>query len=355
MSWPLMDECGSHVFVVLPRRRKTDSEARGWVRSCRCEPGTLPQAVDRWMVSAGGVWESQALEVLLMPSEPARDDHFDLCREVHEGLSPESTLVTVQSPLVGQGIFQYIVDNSVLRSFGKGLRHCLSRSLDDFHQSAISPWGSLVAGREMGDGWLQTTASTFLPMVIGGVPVLILKVESDFIVDNSELQTSTKGMRHRRTRRLDDLHPHGHSFWGSIVKGVNLGDGWVRLSSTGLFLPTHLKGVPVVVSNTPQLFKLPRDVAVEDCKEREYVLDNSKLRAATKGMRHRKGKSLQDFHERAHTAWGDKLIGVRDGLVLAHAHQRHSGGVSFRITGAVEEGSRTGRGLLHSRDRVRGD
>mmetsp|Transcript_60488 Transcript_60488/g.197967 ORF Transcript_60488/g.197967 Transcript_60488/m.197967 type:complete len:1657 (+) Transcript_60488:82-5052(+) len=284
-------------------RRKNDLDARGWARSSRCEPGTLPQAAERWMVSAGGVWEAQPLALAARPPEPVPDEG--------EPLPKLGDVVLIE------GAAEYILDNSMLRSSSQGVRRCLSRSLDDFHATAITNWGQTLTGTDMGDGWLQCLDQTFLPMEMSNVPVLIHKVEGEFIIDNSELQYSTKGMRQRRARRWDDLHPHAHSFWGSIIKGIDLGDGWVRISSTGLYLPTHVNGVQVVVRQTAMQVP-PAEPLVEDKVEREYLLDNVRLKAATKGMRHRKGRALDDFHERAHTVWGATVRGkaLGDGWLM---------------------------------------
>lgn len=76
---------------------------------------------------------------------------------------------------------------------------------------------------------------------------VIENAEAEYIVDNSILKAKSKGLRHRRTKHLDDLSgDDGGTAWGGAVRGVDEGDGWLRLPATGTFVPFSVNGVPVL-------------------------------------------------------------------------------------------------------------
>merc|ERR1712039_532689 len=105
-------------------------------------------------------------------------------------------------------------------------------------------------GVDMGDGWIRVTATgRYVPMTLQGVSVLTRLVEAEYRADNSLLQARTAGVQHRHSKDLKDVikeEEGSRTKWGDTVIGVDLGDGWLRLSN-GHFVPTALDGVPVLI------------------------------------------------------------------------------------------------------------
>ncbi|CAE7330590.1 pntB [Symbiodinium pilosum] len=66
---------------------------------------------------------------------------------------------------------RFRVDNGFLRADSKGLGFRRTKDLQDMIPGALALWGSCVAGIDEGDGWLRVGAR-FLPMFVGGIPVL---------------------------------------------------------------------------------------------------------------------------------------------------------------------------------------
>merc|ERR1719210_1507805 len=46
---------------------------------------------------------------------------------------------------------------------------------------------------------------------------------------------------------FDDVAPKAGIVWGSTVRGTDAGDGWLRCSLNGLFLPKRINGMPVLL------------------------------------------------------------------------------------------------------------
>jgi len=70
--------------------------------------------------------------------------------------------------------------------------------------------------------------------------------EKQFIVDNRLLKHSGPGMSYRLSKRLSDTKgKEDMATWGSIVTGVNEGDGWIRVGKDK-YLPTMVRGIPVI-------------------------------------------------------------------------------------------------------------
>lgn len=67
-----------------------------------------------------------------------------------------------------------------------------------------------------------------------------------YIADNSELRAPTAGLAYRVSKRHDDKHQQGLTVaWGSIVRGIDEGDGWLKSGSH--YLPLEVKGIKVLV------------------------------------------------------------------------------------------------------------
>jgi len=75
----------------------------------------------------------------------------------------------------------------------------------------------------------------------------------EFLVDNSELQASTKGLGYRLSKHLHDKDGAELAEWGTLVLGIDQGDGWVKVGRR--YLPTKLNGKNVI---TGDIIGLPR-------------------------------------------------------------------------------------------------
>lgn len=99
------------------------------------------------------------------PSSAAEPQHRILA------LRPESLAEVVPRQ---RDTYAYLVDNSLLKSEKPGLGYRLSANLEDGDYTAAgAPWGSIVEGRDVGDGWIQV-GNRFLPTELSGVRVLAL-------------------------------------------------------------------------------------------------------------------------------------------------------------------------------------
>jgi len=68
----------------------------------------------------------------------------------------------------------------------------------------------------------------------------------EFLIDNSRLHHKGPGLAFRASKRLDDtIGRDAFAVWGSFVTGVYEHDGWLEVG--GQYLPTTVKGVPVVL------------------------------------------------------------------------------------------------------------
>jgi len=286
--------------------RKDDCEAKGWARSGRVDPGTLPSAAGDWKASSrgGGGWHAQPqLRVEVVGpggGSPGVAEEGPLSLAATSGaLQPSLKQAALEGQLAQAKVAdeaEFILDNSLLEATTLGVRHCLSRSLDDAHETLVTPWDCSVKGVDSGDGWMMCADGCFLPFMLNGKTVLYRKVELDYRLDNNMRKDDSNGMRHRLSRSLDDLHPTAHSFWRSWVRGVDLGDGWLRVSASRTYLPMSVDGTLILIPEAELLH--------------EYVLDNSKLKATTKGMRHRVSMDVENLHPTAHTRWGRRVIGA---------------------------------------------
>lgn len=68
----------------------------------------------------------------------------------------------------------------------------------------------------------------------------------EFVLDNRELQSSSKFMRLRRTKQELNFDPKVTAAWGQIVVGRDLGDGWFQDRATQLFLPMSIDGLQIL-------------------------------------------------------------------------------------------------------------
>jgi len=67
---------------------------------------------------------------------------------------------------------------------------------------------------------------------------------SDYLVDNSHLQVATKGVPFRFSKDTKQRDLRTIAFWGSMISGVDEGDGWLRVGDC--YLPMEVNGKPVI-------------------------------------------------------------------------------------------------------------
>mmetsp|Transcript_22272 Transcript_22272/g.61726 ORF Transcript_22272/g.61726 Transcript_22272/m.61726 type:complete len:694 (-) Transcript_22272:88-2169(-) len=71
---------------------------------------------------------------------------------------------------------------------------------------------------------------------------------SNYVTDNSRLQHVSKGIAYCFSKDSTDTDPGSIAFWGSVVQGVEEGDGWLRVG--GCYLPMTLDGKQVIFKAT---------------------------------------------------------------------------------------------------------
>jgi len=65
------------------------------------------------------------------------------------------------------------------------------------------------------------------------------------MIDNAELQHKGRALGFRHSKDLEDIHSERRgAAWGTVVHGVDEGDGWLKVEE--LYLPMTLNGVVVV-------------------------------------------------------------------------------------------------------------
>lgn len=68
----------------------------------------------------------------------------------------------------------------------------------------------------------------YLPMALGDARVLMNKGGDIWLVDNCVLETSSPGLGYRRSKKSDDrVGEDSFAAWGTFVKGIDTGDGWL--------------------------------------------------------------------------------------------------------------------------------
>eukprot|EP00930_Biecheleria_cincta_P069655 TRINITY_DN5736_c0_g1_i1.p1 TRINITY_DN5736_c0_g1~~TRINITY_DN5736_c0_g1_i1.p1 ORF type:complete len:527 (-),score=107.04 TRINITY_DN5736_c0_g1_i1:126-1706(-) len=68
----------------------------------------------------------------------------------------------------------------------------------------------------------------YLPKFINGVPVLVMEAPNVYRVDNGRLRARSAGLGYRLSRCMGDKDASSTAKWGSLVRGTDAGDGWIR-------------------------------------------------------------------------------------------------------------------------------
>jgi hypothetical protein len=66
-----------------------------------------------------------------------------------------------------------------------------------------------------------------------------------YLVDNTQLGAKSRGLAYRRTKRLEDRAGTTLAGWGGVVKGLDQGDGWLKLGNDR-YLPIVVNGIRVL-------------------------------------------------------------------------------------------------------------
>jgi len=72
------------------------------------------------------------------------------------------------------------------------------------------------------------TPTLYLPLRVDGKEILFKRQGNEYLVDNSELQSTAPGIAYRECMDLSDKTDRIVP-WGSIVKGVQVSDDWMQL------------------------------------------------------------------------------------------------------------------------------
>lgn len=78
-------------------------------------------------------------------------------------------------------------------------------------------------------------------------------VRTPWLVDNSKLKATTRGISYRTSKDIIDKDPAAIVEWGSVVNGVDMGDGWLVVgesSSWHNYLPFQVNGKDVLTPQT---------------------------------------------------------------------------------------------------------
>eukprot|EP00930_Biecheleria_cincta_P028930 TRINITY_DN20133_c0_g1_i2.p1 TRINITY_DN20133_c0_g1~~TRINITY_DN20133_c0_g1_i2.p1 ORF type:complete len:1123 (-),score=191.55 TRINITY_DN20133_c0_g1_i2:15-3383(-) len=93
--------------------------------------------------------------------------------------------------------------------------------------------------------------------------------ECSWYCDNQQLRANTDGIGYRYSKDLDDKVAEKTARWGSVVRGIDCGDGWVKVN--GMFLPLALNGKQVLLPTTAASKERPSTVPGFTTGDWEYV------------------------------------------------------------------------------------
>eukprot|EP00413_Alexandrium_margalefii_P012819 CAMPEP_0204536216 /NCGR_PEP_ID=MMETSP0661-20131031/14295_1 /ASSEMBLY_ACC=CAM_ASM_000606 /TAXON_ID=109239 /ORGANISM="Alexandrium margalefi, Strain AMGDE01CS-322" /LENGTH=402 /DNA_ID=CAMNT_0051542733 /DNA_START=65 /DNA_END=1273 /DNA_ORIENTATION=+ len=107
----------------------------------------------------------------------------------------------------------------------------------------------IVTGRGQMNLWNIHVSDEFPGFDLPNVPASLLRRtlkpgQTDWLVDNSWLHHSGKGIKYRYTKSVGNKSID-YAPWGSLLTGTDEQDGWLRTESG--FVPFEVNGVPVLV------------------------------------------------------------------------------------------------------------
>merc|ERR1719150_2206132 len=72
-----------------------------------------------------------------------------------------------------------------------------------------------------------------------------LEVGDEYLLDNSQLQSSAAYIAYRYSKNMEDKDESRIAAYGSVVHGVDQGDGWLQVGDR--YLPMVIRGVKVLI------------------------------------------------------------------------------------------------------------
>lgn len=227
--------------------------------------------------------------------------------EGFEVLAPEAVFLEDCAALAASEEMEYLVqaaDTGVIPKDSVGIAYRFSKAVEDMDMSATAIWGIVVTGTDEGDGWLRV-GNRYLPMAVNGVEVLTPKDATEFIVDNRQLQSNAAGLAYRFSRNLEDKDlregPVGGPPFGTIVLGVDMGDGWVKVRNR--FLPMEIDGARVLLPTNEEFSACPAGVQGVDLKSDEGI-EKTGPDSGLVGDRETLQKELEELYRELHRRMG---------------------------------------------------
>lgn len=186
------------------------------------------------------------------------------------------------------------------------------------------------------------TMQLYLPMAVGNTKVLINKGADHWLVDNSVLNNSTSGLGYRRSKKSDDrVGSDSSATWGTLVRGVDTGDGWLltnphelpdpalqkaeskvlELSSLKLEREATLARVTAALANAEAAAtktKDAQDKALQAKTKRERELEHV---VQTAGEAGRRAKELTRIQDKLEKAGHEAYVPLKEGQI-EHEDQR---------------------------------
>eukprot|EP00929_Paragymnodinium_shiwhaense_P082608 TRINITY_DN4362_c0_g1_i3.p1 TRINITY_DN4362_c0_g1~~TRINITY_DN4362_c0_g1_i3.p1 ORF type:complete len:546 (-),score=123.05 TRINITY_DN4362_c0_g1_i3:550-2187(-) len=120
----------------------------------------------------------------------------------------------------------------------------LSKELDD----AVPGRSAAVVGAASSSSAFKAAASGGTSAWGRAISAVAGKKEKEYYVDIrpvADIAVGTKGIGYRLSKEMGDVDTSRQAAWGSIVKGVDTGDGWLKVGSH--YLPMRLRGKQVLV------------------------------------------------------------------------------------------------------------
>lgn len=208
------------------------------------------------------------------------------------------------------------------------------------------------------------TDNTYLP-ISSSTAFGTNRMNKTYVVDNRLLFAKTKGLGYRRNKNLDDKAPGATAIWGSTVKGVDEGDGWVRVGAN-LFLPTTINHTLVlsfhdhhnVAYEAPESPESKQRKEHFEMRKKQVAEGTSKVKTAIKDFIFEYGKGVGHELQKAKTDIGntlenarreEQLRNKRAAQQLAMAQRAHKQEVAFRHE--LEEGDRAIQAAEEERNR----
>jgi len=159
----------------------------------------------------------------------------------------------------------YLVFDALPEAEMPGLTYCLRKRLD-CAMNATAKWGTIVHGTDEGD-WVKV-GDYYLPKEMQGAKVLIMQPNDDFVVCEAPAETDSGGIPVCLEKRLDAQC--GLMEWGSSVRGVDHGDGWVKVGE--YFLPKKVEGLTVLSRQAQGEFRVSHSLPNMDTPGVPYCL-----------------------------------------------------------------------------------